>query len=228
MRGILLILILLFSFSFAEAEKDIRKVRAIEFRDLKYVSKYEIINSADIYIKGDLIVIDIESLKEILKNIPIIRSFEIIEKDQKLVISVNESEPAFSLCVLDGDKNIPVELNKDFQIISAERMYKLNYPLVFILKGELKKEGISLRVKRFLGLINDLRNRNLKIIDDILEIKYFDTEFVEVMLKGRKTVFSLKPVPEAFYKMNYAVGYFDMIKYYPDKFTMLNGSGIVK
>ena len=157
-----------------------------------------------------------------------IRSFELTEKDQKLIISLNEKEPAYSLYLVDDDNIIPVELNKKLQVISAGKMYSSNLPLVYINKEEMNKNSISLKIKNFLKMINDIRNRNLKIIDDILEIEYINAVSIKVRLKGRKTAFYLKPDLEGFNKLNFAVGYFDMIKYYPDTFTMLNGFGIVK
>ncbi|MBN2039903.1 MAG: hypothetical protein JW864_07680 [Spirochaetes bacterium] len=229
MRRILsVIIIFLLSFSFAEAKKSIKKVMAIEFKDLKYVSKYEIIDSADVSIEGKQIVIDINSLRRALRDLSIIESFEISEHDQILQISVNEKEPYFTLCFFDGKREIPFELDRDFHIISMNRIYKANLPLVFIPGEEMNKSGVSKSIKNILSKINDIRSRNFKIIDDIIEIKYLNADFIKVLLAGRKTAFYVKPDLEGFINLNYAVGYFDMIKYYPDTFTMPNGYGIVK
>lgn len=230
-RILFVIFIILFSFSFAEAKKNIVKVTTIEFDNLRYISKYEIINPADIYLEGKLIVIDLNSLKNVLNSINIIESFDISieknEKDQRLIISVKEKNPEFSLCIIDGDKYISAELDNTFQIISTGRMYKANLPLIYVFSEEINKQDISQKLKRFLNMISNLKNRNLNIINDILEIDYLSENQVKVTLEGRKTNFFLRPEFEGFENLNYAVGYFDMIKYYPDTFTMLNGYGIV-
>ncbi len=227
-KALNIIIIVLLSGSFAFANKNIRTFKTIEFKDLLYLSKYEIIEKANIYTDGEQIIVDLNSLDKALKKIPFVKSFKIKEKDQNLIIEFKENEPVFSLCVRDEEKNILVELDKEFRILSVNRLHTLNSPLIFIAGQDMGKNGISSRLQSFLRLIYSLQSDNLRIMKEILELDYTDPSNIKGMLKGRRTLFTLKPSREDFNRLNYAVGYFDAVKYYPHALALGDNPGIIK
>jgi hypothetical protein len=229
MKKILYILFILFLTAQALlAKKDIKVFKAIDFKDLKYFSKYEIINSVDLTIKEKNIIIDINSLEKVLNNHPMINSFKLTELNQTLSISIVENQPIFLLNVRDGEKNIPVEVSKDFNILSVGRFHALDIPAIIISREELKNNMISARLKKFLNFISGLNKSGLSVIKEITEIDYTDTLNIKLLLRGRRTVFVIRPDKDNFNKLNCAAGYFDRIKYYPQTFTILNDAGILK
>jgi hypothetical protein len=157
-----------------------------------------------------------------------VNSFKLTEKDQNLIISIIENQPVFPLCVRNGDKNLLAELDKDYHLISAGRIHISNMPIIIISQEEIKNKMISARLKNFLGFISDLKKTGLSVMKEINEINYTDITTVKILLKGRRTVFNIRPDKESFNKLNYAAGYFDRIKYYPHTFTILNDAGILE
>jgi hypothetical protein len=229
MKKILYITVLFILFvSTAYAKKDIKIYKSIEFKNITYLSKYEIIDLTDYSIKEKNIIIDINSLERVLNEMSMVNSYKLTEKDQSLLVSIVENQPVFPLCVRDGDKNLLAELDKDFHLISAGRIHVSNMPIIIISQEEMKNKVISARLKNFLGLISDLNRTGLSVMKEINEINYTDISTIKISLKGRRTVFNIGPDKESFNKLNYAAGYFDRIKYYPHTFTILNDAGILE
>lgn len=222
------IIIILLILSTAYAKKDIKIYKTIEFKNLNYVSKYEIIDKVDINFKGKNIIIDMNSLDKVLNEMPIVKSFNLSELNESLIVSIIENQPIFLLGIRDGEKNTLIELDKDFRIISINRAHTLNIPLIIATKEDIRNNMISSRLKSFLSMIQGLRKTNLNVMNDVLEIDYTDVNKTKVLLKGRRTVFVFRPDNEAFAKLNYAAGYFDRIKYYPHTFTILDNFGIIE
>lgn len=222
------IIIFMLIISTAYAKKDIKIYKTIEFKNLNYVSKYEIIDKVDINFKGKNIIIDMNSLDKVLNEMPIVKSFKLSELNESLIVSIIENQPIFLLGIREGEKNTLIELDKDFRIISLNRAHTLNIPMIIASKEDIRNNMISSRLKSFISMIQGLRKTSLNVMNDVLEIDYTDVNKTKVLLKGRKTVFVLRPENEAFAKLNYAAGYFDRIKYYPHTFTILDNFGIIE
>jgi hypothetical protein len=223
-----ILIIIVMSVSTAFAKKDIRIFKSIEFKDLYYLSKFEIIDLTDFSIKDKNILIDINSLERVLNDMSMVKSFKLNEKDQNLLVSIVENQPAFPLCIRDGEKNLFAELDKDFHLISTVRIHLLNMPIIIVSQEEMKNKKVSFRLKYFLGFLLNLNKSGLGVMKEINEINYTDINNIKLSLKGRRTVFNIKTDKESFNKLNYAVGYFDRIKYYPHTFTILNNAGILE
>ncbi len=229
MRKIFFIVIFLgMSFATAFAKKDIRMYKSIEFKNLNYLSKYEIIDMTDHSIKDRNIVIDIDSLERVLNDMPIVRSYKLSEKYGNLLVSIEENEPVFPLCIRYGEKNLLAELDKDFYLISTGRIHSQKMPIIIVSKEEIKNKKISSGLRHFLVFLRNLNNSGLSVMKEINEINYTDSDHLKVSLYGRRTIFKIKPDKDSFKKMNYAAGYFDRIRYYPHTFTILNDAGILE
>lgn len=229
MRKISYIIILLaLSVSTTYAGKDFKIYKSIEFKDLNYLSKYEIIDLTDFTVKEKKIIIDINSLIRVLNDLPMVKSFKLTEIDQSLLVTIVENQPVFPLCVREGGNNLLIELDKDYNLISVGRIHAINMPIIIISQEEMRNRILSAGLKKFLGLLSDLHKDGLRVIREIREIDYLNNLNINILLKGRKTVFNIKPDTDSFNKLNYAAGYFDRIKYYPHTFTILNDSGILK
>jgi hypothetical protein len=229
MKKILYIIILLaMTVSTGFAKKEIKVFKSIEFKDINYISKYEIIDLTDFSIKEKNIIIDINSLERVLNDMSMVKSYKLTERNQSLLVSIVENQPAFPICIRDGEKNMLVELDKDFHLISLGRIHSLNVPIIIISHEEMKNKMPSARLKHFLSLISNLSKSGLSVMKEINEINYTDIINIKISLKGRRTVFNIKPDKDSFNKLNYAAGYFDRIKYYPHTFTILNDAGILE
>jgi hypothetical protein len=223
-----IIILLALSFSSAFAKKDIKIFKSIEFKDINYLSKFEIIDLTDFSIKDKNIIIDINSLEKVLNDMPMIKSFKLNEGEQNLLVSIVENQPVFPLCIREGEKNLFAELDKDFHLISTGRIHSLKMPIIIVAQEEMKNKLISYRLKYFLGFLLNLSKSGLGVMKEIHEINFININNIKVSLKGRRTIFNIKADKDSFNKLNYAAGYFDRIKYYPHTFTILNEAGILE
>ena len=59
------------------AQSGIKRVKEIEFKGLRFLSKYEIVEKIDIKHDGNSLIIDIKSLEKRLKNLPVLKNFRV-------------------------------------------------------------------------------------------------------------------------------------------------------
>jgi hypothetical protein len=200
----------------AFAFRNVRKVKAIEFRGLKYLSKYEIINGSITRVEDDYFVVDIDSLSSLLKKNQMIASYRIAMEGENVKIAIVENEPAFLLCVRKKKRMVFFELDRGFKVISYMRVHAYDKPLIIISEEDIDGGKLSERVIRLLRLLQDLQADNVRIYDEISEIELCDLDSVRLRLRGRKTECIMSPTWKSFNRLNYVVAYLDRIKYYPD------------
>ncbi len=218
-----------FYYNTAMASSDIRTVKVIEFKNLYYLSKYEIIDKVNVTIKGKDIIIDIDTLEKALQENSLVKSFRISENQGRLTVTVDENEPVFLLALKKGEKLIPFELDGNYRIISLSRVHAFNMPLIVVTEDEMKEEEPSSGLKNLLAMLKGFSDDDLsKLLREISEIDLTDMHKARILLNGRRTAFLMEPTKDNFYKLNYSVGYFDRIRYYPETFVIADGQGIIK
>jgi hypothetical protein len=200
----------------AYAFRNVRRVKAIEFRGLKYLSKYEIIGGTITRVEDDYFVVDIDSLSSLLKKNQMVASYRIAIEGENIKIAIVENEPAFLLCVRKKKRVIFFELDRGFKVISYMRVHAYDKPLIIISEEDIEGGRLSGRVIGFLRLLQDLQADNMRIYDEISEIELGDLDNVRLRLHGRKTECIISPTWKSFNRLNYVVAYLDRIKYYPD------------
>ena len=196
------------------ASRDVKRIKSIEFRDLYYLSKYEIMNRVNVTVESDEIIIDLTSLRKALSEMEMVKSYNIIEEQGHLIIVVAEHEPEYLLIMKKGKKMIPFELDSQFKIISAGRAHALHamyMPLIIVPEGQIKGGEISGKLKEFLKRLSDMKKEFSVLFSRISEIILTEKWETDIHLKGRKTDFIMKPDKDNFRKLNYTVGFFDRI-----------------
>ena len=221
-------LIILLYNSFAFASRDIRRVKVIEFRDLYYLSKYEIIDKVDVIVKGDEIIIDVDSLTGVLGRHPLVKTFKIIEKENRLIISVLENEPVFLLALRKGNRLILFEFDERFRLLCINKAHALKMPLIIVTEDEINGKRLSSGLKKFLSLLLELSEDKLSVLEEISEIDLTGMPEAKILLNERRTTITFHPTKKNFYKLNYSVAYFDRIRYYPETMEIVNGLGVLK
>ena len=211
----------------AYAFRNVRRVKTIEFRGLKYLSKYEIINGSITRVEDDYFVVDVDSLSSLLKAHRMIASYRIAVEGTSIRIAIVENEPAFLLCVRKGKRTLFFELDKDFKVVSYT-VHAYDRPLIILSPEDIDGGRLSVRVLGFLKLLQELQADRVKVYDEISEIDLSDFESVRLYLHGRKTTFIVNPNWDSFNRLNYFVAYLDRIRYYPDVLKLLNGFVIIR
>ena len=188
------ILICFFNTDQIFAVSGLMKVKEVEFKGLRFLSKNELVEKIDIRYDGNLFIIDLKSLERGFKNFPLIKKFSITETGQRLVITIIENDPQFLLAFRDENYFIPFEMDAQFRIISVKRVHLFNKPVIVISKSEIRKGKSSNRLKNFFKLMEELADINLSVYNEIVEIDLTDFHRAVILLKDRKTRFILKPV----------------------------------
>lgn len=215
-------------FSGLSAYGDLKRFKEIEFKNFNYLSNYEIIDRVNIDLRNDEIIIDMDSLEKVLRAHSLIQEFDIAESKGRLTISVKERAPLYTLVCRNGEDILLLELDKNFQIISRGRVHALGLPLIIVNENDIRNK-ISVSLKRFLSMLKEISSGELSLlISEVEEINAGNMEKIIIRLRGRKTAFIMEPNKENFYRLNYSVGYFDRIRFYPDVFEITNASGIIK
>jgi hypothetical protein len=212
----------------AFAFRNVRKVKAIEFRGLKYLSKFEIINGTITRVEDDYFVVDIDSLSSLLKENKMIASYRIAVEGTSIRIAIVENEPVFLLCVRKDKKTMFFEIDRSFKVISHMRVHAYDKPLIILSPEDINGGRLSGRVLDFLKLLQALQADNVRVYDEISEVDLSDFESVRLYLHGRKTTFIVSPSWGSFNRLNYFVAYLDRINYYPDVLKLFDGFVIIR
>jgi hypothetical protein len=197
------------------ALKDIRKIKSLEFKGLNNISKNEILSKVDIRAADDGILIDYKSLNDALKNISLIRAYKISEDGDRLIVNIAEHEIAFLAAIKSKQRIIPVEIDGRGRILSVNRAHVYDKPMLIIPVSEMNGDRLSNRSKKIIGILNQAVTENPSLFREIIEIDLTDYPRVDIMLRGRRTRFTVHMNKDSFYTMKYMLGYLDNAKYYP-------------
>jgi len=221
------IFLLCLSAAGAASADDTRKVKAVEFRGLKLLSKYDIIRGARLKAGDYGIIIDVDSLRQSLAKNHFIKSYQIEEIGGNLVVSVREKSPSHIVVVAKGGISSIYELDADNTIISKNDVHASNLPVLYITEREMQSDAIQGGVKRLFEVLARVKINNASIYRELSEI-YFMGDKIRVVLRGRKTEFVLMPGENEFKKLQYIAGYLDRAKKNPYEIIITDNAAIIR
>jgi hypothetical protein len=210
------------------ALRDVKKVSSIEFRGLKYLSRYEIINAASAKIEREGIVIDVDGLREYLKSSPYVKSFRVKEERGRIAVTVIENEPALVLALKKKGTVVSFELDERLRVLSSGGVRAFDRPVIIIAEDDTPGGEFSRRVKGLISLVRELKRRGLPVYREIDEIDLSAGPYAVVKLRGRKTRFVVEPDLEHLSALNYIAGYLDGRGRYPDEVVYCGNSAVMK
>jgi hypothetical protein len=210
------------------ALRNVKKVTSIEFRGLKYLSRYEIISAVPAKIERDGIVIDVDGLREYLKGSPYVKSFRVKEERGRIAVTVTENEPALVIALKKKGAIISFELDERLRILSSRGVSAFDRPVIIISEDDTPGGELSRRVKGLLSLVLELGRRGLPVFREIDEIDLSAKPNAVVKLRGRKTRFVVEPDREHLSALNYIAGYLDGRGRYPDEVVYCGNSAVMK
>ncbi|MCP4129393.1 MAG: hypothetical protein GY754_00115 [bacterium] len=239
--------------------KNVKKVQALEFRGLESLSKKEVLNGVAIEGRKDGILIDLDSLERALGDNSQVERYTISEKGNRVILSIVEKKPALFMALITGKdrkyETILVELNSRFEIISENIIRTGTLPLILIEEGDLVTNDdsgkssfvgrkVSQRVKDCIGLLRQLKKKDLILYKEIAEVYLQKNRQVKVVLRGRKTEFYLKlneksrkdiirnslnrQLTTGMVRLKYITGYLDRLKFYPPSVIIYDDMAVIK
>lgn len=212
----------------AFASRDVRRVKALEFRGLNYLGRGEVLAGVNAAVDNGDIVIEMDGLKNSLKKNPMVRAFQFDERDGRLAVIVIENEPAYLVALVQNGKTIPVELDEKFRVISAYRAHAYDKPIL-ICNAEMMAGGKpSTRLIDLLCMLRDLKHRGLDVYREIAEIDATAYPVSVIRLRGRLTRFTMRLDRENLRTLNYMAGYCDERRRYPGDVQIYGERAVMK
>jgi hypothetical protein len=203
------------------------RVKAIEFKGLQLMSKYDIIRGARVDALPDGIAVDMDSLERALSRNSFIQSYRVDEYRGRLIVSVTEKKPELIMSVARGDRSVLYELDAAHAIISKNNVHTDRVPVLNVAAEDIAADAVTGRIKGLFSVLARVRERNLVVYRELSEI-FFDGSGIRVILRGRKTVFAMKPDETGFLRLKYIVGYCDHEGQYPEEINLSGNEVIVR
>jgi hypothetical protein len=222
--GVLAFLVLVYGTAHAGA---VRKVSAIEFKGLKLMSKYEIIKGSRIEALADGIAVDMDSLRKSLSGNLFINSYRVEEINGRLIVSIIEKKPVLIMSVARGERSVLYELDAGHSVISKNNVHTDRVPVLNVTAGDIAADAATGRIKGLFSVLARVLGRNRIVYRELSEI-HFDGNGIRVILRGRKTVFTMKPDETGFLRLKYIVGYCDHEEQYPEEINLSGNEVIVR
>ncbi|OHD65524.1 MAG: hypothetical protein A2176_14155 [Spirochaetes bacterium RBG_13_51_14] len=206
---------------------DIRKVKSIQFRGLRLLTKYDVIRGVRLEAAADGIVIDVDSLERALSGNSLIKSFGIEESGGRLMVSVAERRPVLIAVVAGKDGSSLYELDEDHAIISKNDVHTDRVPVLYLVSLKLSADGATGRVRSLISLLERVKRKIAPLYREIAEI-YLDETSIRVVARGRRTSFVLRPRDTDFIKLRYIIGYCDRTGECPEEINLSDNPVIVR
>lgn len=214
-KGVILIILLLMSASVLGGADDPAYVERIEFKGVKNIDRYEIIRSAKGKASGKGILIEIKTLKEVLKSNILIKNYDIDMGNGSLTISIEEKYPVFMLLVADKSISTPCLVDENSDIIETGLFFKNDMPIIIVDRAFYGDKRNTPFVKELLANLKQLRQAGSPLADELSEIEVQAGGGLRISLKSRKTVFYATNEPKSFKKIEKSAAYLDAVNVYP-------------
>jgi hypothetical protein len=211
----------------AIAADNIRRVKAIDFRGLEILSKYDLFVRARVKTESGNFSVNIDSLNRVLAEEPYIESFNVSESNERLIVEIKEKKPVMLLALSKGGRLIPFEADLYFKPISPGRIYSGSMPLVIIDEKDANGGTLSYRVKIISRMLEQLKKSD-PIYNELDEIRINSDGSLNVNLKGRRTLFKINSGYMNFIKLKWTAGYIDRIRRNPETVDIRTDAVVIR
>ncbi len=211
----------------AEAARELRRVRGIEFKGLKYLSRYEVLRQVSYRVDGDFLLIDLGTLRDGLDKMSMVKTYAINGDGDRLVVVIEENVPTH-VVVLEGDGVlVPVELDAAMRVLSTGTIHAVERPVIVASAGDMEGGGPSPRLLKTLRTLSEIEKSGIPVMRELEEVDIVEYPRSRVLLKGRRTVFTLEIDRGSIQALNALVGYLDAARRYPARSEVRPGAAVL-
>lgn len=197
------------------AAGDVRLVGSVEFHGLKSLASREILNGVPHRVQGDGVVLDVDAMRDALRKNPYVRDFTMRKEGNKLVVEVQEREPAFIVAIKKGRAVTAVEVDGSLRVLSVNHARGRDVPVVIVGGAAMSGKGLSERLEAVLGMLGEINRGRLAVYREIDEIDLTDYPYASILLRGRRTTFKVRVREQDLLRLNYLAGFLDGAGWYP-------------
>ncbi len=185
----------------------------ILFKGLSSISKESIIRGAGIYAKGSGIVADVSLIEEYLKSESLVKSYKLIDKNNRLLIVVDEKNVRYVAGIVKDGVRRFIEIDESLSLVSR-RVHRGDVPVVLVSDRDVSGNRFIGMAKECLTVLEQLRKTS-PLWREIESVELRDDGFAEVMLRGRPTIFTTHVDIEGFARVAAAAGWCDRASRWP-------------
>ncbi|MBN2077904.1 MAG: hypothetical protein JW838_03000 [Spirochaetes bacterium] len=207
--------------------EDIRSVRAIEFRGLTLLSKYDIIRGTRLKASGEGIVIDVDSLENSLAGNPFVASHRVKESGGRLVVTVEERTPEWIVTAPERRGRVMCEVDAGGRIISRNDPHTAKVPVLHLGDTDLSSPGVPAEVRWVMDLLARVKASDPLTYGELSEI-YIGGGRLRIYARGRRTEFIVRPVIGDFVALRHLIGICDHAKRHPGKVILGDHAAIIR
>jgi len=226
MRNVAIIFLLFISIALY-GEK-IEVFEKIEFRGAKNLDKVGVIKRSRVKVTNKGIIIDVDSLKDVLDKEVYLKSKSISREGNTLVIDVSETYPIFMAMVVDEKQSIPLLFDDKMNIIETGLFFKTDMPIIIMDRNFYEDSNGYRIVTELFELLKRIRQDNGAFLDEIEEITLHSSEDLAVKLKRRSTIFTIKNDLTGFFRLEKTAAYLDLLSRYPESLDLRGNMALVR
>lgn len=202
-------------------------VKAVEFRGLNFLSKYEIVRGVETRAVQGGISIDRAALESALEGNGLVAAHRLGIEQERLVITVTERVPAVPVAVVAGERTVPLELDASGRVLSRGAWHARRAPLLVAAAGDFSQALPSARLRGLVSLMERIRVTLPALYREITEVHLGDGELA-VYLKGRRTRCTVAARYEGMARLSHVLGYLDRTGRYPDSITVSDAITVIR
>ena len=190
-------------------------VERIEFRGIKNLDKYEVVRNSKAMVSDKGILINMESLKEVLDSNILIEKYDLSMEGRQLVITVNERYPIFMLLMVEKNISVPCISDEKGNVIDSGRFFGTDMPIIIVQKVFFDNEDQKILVRKLFENLLKIHSENSDFAGELEEVEIFSGGELRIKLKNRKTEFRIKNEMKGFKKIEKTAAYLDAAGTYP-------------
>lgn len=198
----------------------------IEFRGAKNLDRYGVIRMSRAKGNSKGIVIDTDSLKEVLEKNIIVKSSSFSREGNTLIVEVEEKYPLYMTMMVDKQQSVPVLLDEKMNIVESGLFFRTDMPIIILGREYADSDEGKNTLLSLFEVLKTLKNGKNVFVDELEEIKMDSPAELKVKLKKRKTLFVIKNELNGFVRLEKTAAYLDGAVRYPE-FLDLRGNMVL-
>jgi hypothetical protein len=198
----------------------------IDFRGLKILSRDAIMNAAGMTMLKGKYIVDRGRIDEYLGKETLVRSYKLIDKNNRLIIVVDEREIRYLVGVRKGELSRFVEVDGSLMTVS-DRVHRGDVPLIMVDRADIEGNSFSKRVRVFVSLLTSARVRG-RMAGEIESVQLNDDGTMYLTLRGRPTLFVATANEAGFMRCAAVAGWCDKMRRYPSRLLIRDEFSVIR
>jgi len=191
-------------------------VERIEFRGIKNIDKYGIIRNSKAKVSEKGIVINVETLKDVMNSNIMIENYDVDVENNQLIISVDEKYPLFIVLRVEKNISVPCLVDENRNVLESGRFFRTDMPIIIVEKDFFDNEKNASYIKVLFENLSRIGKDMSDFKGELSEVEIYPALELRVKLKSRKTDFFIKNDLSGFKKIEKSAAYLDAVNSYPE------------